>query len=198
MSLRLLIVDDHAVVRSFMRDIIAANRPAWQIWEAEDGAKAVAKVLELIPDAVILDFAMPVMNGIEAAKQIRRLAPATKIVLFSAHDVPASVWESYVDAFVPKLSTDELAAVIEQLTRPAVRTVREPTCHIFRGAIGTGDEECLEAVGGLENARQRMEEIAAAKPGLYFVLNVHDHIIVACADTRRLALPSSRRKPKIA
>jgi len=99
---------------------------------------------------------------------------------------------------IQAVTVDELAAVIEQLTRSAVRTVCEPTYHIFRGAIGTGDEECLEAVGGLENARQRMEEIAAAKAGLYFVLNVHDHIIVACADTRRLALQSSRRKPKIA
>jgi len=69
---------------------------------------------------------------------------------------------------------------------------------IFRGAIGTGDEEWLEAVCGRENARQRMKEIAAAKPGLYFVFDVHHHFIVACADTRRLALPSSRWKPKIA
>ena len=44
----------------------------------------------------------------------------------------------------------------------------EPAYRIFRGAIGTGNEEWLEAVGGLENARHRMEEIAAAKPGLYF------------------------------
>jgi DNA-binding NarL/FixJ family response regulator len=123
----LLIVDDHAVVRLGVRNMIAANRPEWQICgEAEDGAKAVAKVLELTPDAVILDLAMPVMNGIEAAKRIRRLAPSTKIVLFSVHDVPASVWENCADAFVSKLSTvDELAVVIEQLTRPAVRTAKK-------------------------------------------------------------------------
>jgi len=72
------------------------------------------------------------------------------------------------------------------------------TYDIFRGAIGTGDEERLEAVCGRENAQRRMKEIAAAKPGLYFVFDVHHHFIVACADTRRLALPSSRRKPKIA
>ena len=127
MPLRVLIVDDDVGVRLSVRSIVAAKRPEWQICgEVEDGAKAVAKVLELTPDAVILDLAMPVMNGIEAAKQIRRLAPSTKIVLFSAHDVPAFVWESCADAFVSKLSiVDELAAVIEQLTRPAVRTARK-------------------------------------------------------------------------
>ena len=55
---------------------------------------------------------------------------------------------------------------------------------IFRGAIGTEDEEWLEAVCGRLKAQRRMEQIAAAKPGLYFVFNVHDHIIVGCADTR--------------
>ena len=76
----MLIVDDDVGVRLSVRSIVAAKRPEWQICgEVEDGAKAVAKVLELTPDAVILDLAMPVMNGIEAAKQIRRAAPSTKI-----------------------------------------------------------------------------------------------------------------------
>ena len=61
----------------------------------------------------------------------------------------------------------------------------EPTLDIFRGAIGSGEEVWLEAVCGRLKAQRRMEQIAAAKPGLYFVLNVHDHIIVGCADTRR-------------
>lgn len=74
----------------------------------------------------------------------------------------------------------------------------EPTVDIFRGAIGTGDEVWLEAVCGLENAQRRMEQIAAAKPGLYFVFNAHSHVIVGSADTRKLALPSSARKAETA
>ena len=74
----------------------------------------------------------------------------------------------------------------------------ELTYDIFRGAIGTGDEERLEAVFGREKAQRRMKEIAAAKPGLYFVLDVHHHFVVDCADTRWLSLPSSARKSKIA
>jgi hypothetical protein len=74
----------------------------------------------------------------------------------------------------------------------------EPTFDIFRGAIGTGDEVWLEAVSGLEKARQRMQQIAAAEPGLYFVFSIQSHYVLACADTRKSALPSLARKAKIA
>ena len=76
--------------------------------------------------------------------------------------------------------------------------MREPMFDIFRGAIGTGDEVWLAAVPGLENAQQRMKQIAARSPGLYFVFDVHHHVIVGAADTRQLVLPSSARKFKIA
>jgi hypothetical protein len=74
----------------------------------------------------------------------------------------------------------------------------EPTYDIFRGAIGSGDERWLEAIPGLENARKRMEEIATAKPGLYFVFHVHSHSVVACADTRIAAPASNQERTKIA
>lgn len=83
MELRLLLVDDSDFVRAGLRSIFV-SRNDWQICgEAADGLTAIAKVLELAPDVVILDMAMPVMNGFVAAKAIRRLAPSTKIILFS-------------------------------------------------------------------------------------------------------------------
>jgi len=74
----------------------------------------------------------------------------------------------------------------------------EPMFDIFRGAIGSGDEVWLESVSGLENARQRMEQIAAATSGLYFLFNLQSHSVLACADTRKPALPWLKRKAKIA
>ena len=74
----------------------------------------------------------------------------------------------------------------------------EPTFDIFRGAIGSGDEVWLEAVSGLENAQERMEQIAAAKPGIYCVFSPHSHSIIACADTRKPALPWLKRNAKSA
>jgi CheY-like chemotaxis protein len=84
---RILIADDHEAVRRGVRSLL--TRDALEICgEAENGKEALEKVRELKPDLVILDVSMPVMNGFEAAREIRRFAPRTKIVLFSVHDSP--------------------------------------------------------------------------------------------------------------
>jgi hypothetical protein len=76
--------------------------------------------------------------------------------------------------------------------------MNEPAFDIFRGGIGSGDEVWLESVSGLDKARERMEQIAAAKPGLYFVFSPRSYSILACADTRKSLLSFFRRNRKIA
>lgn len=90
MPLRILIADDNEVVRLGVRALLTPKRD-WEICgDAGNGREAITKVWELSPDLVILDLSMPVMNGFEAARVIRRLAPSTKIVFLSVHDVPAT------------------------------------------------------------------------------------------------------------
>ena len=85
MSYSILIVDDSALIRRLLRTCIEQNTD-WQICgEAENGRIAVEKVEELHPDVVILDFQMPVMNGLEAARQITSVAPKTAMVMFTMH-----------------------------------------------------------------------------------------------------------------
>jgi DNA-binding NarL/FixJ family response regulator len=117
---RLLIVDDHEVVRMGVRSLIGRN-PGWEICgEAADGQEALEKVSELMPDAVILDLTMPVMNGFETAERIRRLAPSVKIVLFSMHETPATARLIGADAFVAKSSAArDLPLALERVLRPA-------------------------------------------------------------------------------
>jgi len=80
---KVLIVDDNPVLRKILRFHLE-QESAWEICgEAENGQIAIDKVLELRPDLVILDLAMPVMNGLEAARQIRMIAPQTITVLFT-------------------------------------------------------------------------------------------------------------------
>jgi DNA-binding NarL/FixJ family response regulator len=122
-GLRFLIADDNEFVRMIVRTLLTDMRD-WQICgEAANGREAIAKVGELSPDIVILDLTMPVMNGFEAAKQIRRIAPSTKIVLFSVHELLRTVAEVGADAFVSKASSaQELIAAIE-------RVIGEPQKH---------------------------------------------------------------------
>ena len=73
----------------------------------------------------------------------------------------------------------------------------EPIYDIFRGAIGV-DAVWLESVCGLDKARERMEKLAAATPGFYFVYSVRSHSVLACADTRKSVWSFSRRTRKTA
>ena len=79
-----LIVDDHGVTRSTIRSLLTWHSlPV--CGEAENGKQAIEKVKELSPEVVLLDIEMPVMNGIQAAYEIRRISPSTKILFFTIH-----------------------------------------------------------------------------------------------------------------
>lgn len=83
--LRILLADDHTVVRQGLRKILEA-RPQWEVVaEAADGREAVRQAEEVKPDVAIVDVAMPLLNGIEAVRQIERKAPGTKILVLSMH-----------------------------------------------------------------------------------------------------------------
>jgi two-component system, NarL family, nitrate/nitrite response regulator NarL len=118
--LRILVADDNEVVRSGVQALLFPKRE-WEICGyAANGREAIAKVWELSPDVIILDLSMPVMNGFEAAAEIRRTAPSTKIVFLSVHDVPATAREVGANAFVSKSSSaQELIATIESVTGPS-------------------------------------------------------------------------------
>ncbi len=118
MVARLLIVDDHEVVRTSVR-MLFANSDSFEVCgEAQNGLEAIRMVPELSPDVVILDLSMPGMNGFEAAAKIRQIAPSTRIVLFSVHEVPTSARLAGADAFVSKSSAlRDLALTVHRVLR---------------------------------------------------------------------------------
>ncbi|HXP44442.1 MAG TPA: response regulator transcription factor [Candidatus Acidoferrales bacterium] len=81
----ILIVDDNTLIRSSLRSWIEGNEDFQVCGEAENGMVAVQKVEEMHPDIVILDLQMPVMDGLEAARKISNIAPATAMVMFTMH-----------------------------------------------------------------------------------------------------------------
>jgi len=80
-----LLAEDHAVVREGLRALLAAESDIVVVGEAQNGRQAVERSKALLPDVVVMDIAMPLLNGLEATRQVLKALPATKILVLSAH-----------------------------------------------------------------------------------------------------------------
>jgi len=90
-TLRILLADDHTIVRHGLRKILEEHRDWQVVAEAGDGREAVRLAGDLDPDVAILDIGMPLLNGIEATRQIARRAPEVKILILSMHSDEAYI-----------------------------------------------------------------------------------------------------------
>jgi DNA-binding NarL/FixJ family response regulator len=122
--MRILIADDNDVVRRGVVRLLSET--GWNVCgEARDGLEALQKARELLPDVILLDFSMPGMNGLEAARLLRQELPEAKILMLSQHDpiqLLPSVVEAGGDACLDKsrLSTDLLASIKSLEALPAL------------------------------------------------------------------------------
>ena len=85
MSIKVLLADDHGIVRAGLRLLLESDRELTVVGEATNGREAVREVTRLRPDVVVLDISMPELNGIEATQQIRTEYPGTQIVILSMY-----------------------------------------------------------------------------------------------------------------
>jgi DNA-binding NarL/FixJ family response regulator len=93
MSIRLLLADDHAVVRHGLRALL--EKEGYVVTaEAVDGQDAVRQAAQTHPDVAILDISMPILNGLDAARELRKCAPNVKVILLTRHDEPQYVTEA--------------------------------------------------------------------------------------------------------
>lgn len=94
MPYRILIADDHSLVRKVLKTTLEKHSD-WQVCgQATNGLEAVQKAAELHPDLIILDFAMPVMDGLGAARQILSASPGVPILIFTNYYFPSLVLEA--------------------------------------------------------------------------------------------------------
>src|SRR6266516_5467306 len=84
-KIRVLLADDHTVVRQGLRALLAAEGDIEIVGEAENGRQAIQLVKKFLPDVAVIDIAMPVLNGLEATRQITRSVPTTKVLILSSY-----------------------------------------------------------------------------------------------------------------
>jgi DNA-binding NarL/FixJ family response regulator len=118
--LRVLIADDHDVIREQIQEIICRHPQVEVCAFAKDGMEAVDKASHLKPDFVILDISMPGLNGLDAAAQIRKIVPKSKVIMLSMHEshhLEAAALRAGADAIISKaLAGELLLTAIHQLT----------------------------------------------------------------------------------
>jgi DNA-binding NarL/FixJ family response regulator len=85
-KIRILVVDDHTILRVGLRMMLNAQPDIEVIGEASDGNQAVSEAMRLVPDVILMDIAMPDCNGIEATRQVKRLQPETRILVLTMHE----------------------------------------------------------------------------------------------------------------
>jgi DNA-binding NarL/FixJ family response regulator len=155
---RILIADDHSAVRSVLRALIESHAD-WQVCgEAANGLEAVAKTEELKPDLLVLDMAMPIMDGIRAAREISKGSAALPILMHTMHSsrtLDLEAQKAGVSQVVNKgESGDKLITAIENLLNAA-----------HRAAVPGADIRVAElAAESMAPAPEKLEDSSSCKP----------------------------------
>jgi two-component system response regulator NreC len=147
--IRVLIVDDHTLVRDGIKALLALATDIEVVGEAANGMEALEKVKEFAPDVVLMDLAMPIMGGLEATRRIRKEFAGTKVLALTQYDdadyvVP--VIEAGAQGFITKMSAfSELATAIQAVYRgesylsPSAATALVEEFQVKRGNEGEKD-----------------------------------------------------------
>jgi DNA-binding NarL/FixJ family response regulator len=159
--MRILVADDHGIVRSGIRLLLERQPDLEVVGEAQDGVEAVEKALALAPDVCVLDVAMPRLTGLQATRQIRAHRADTHVLMLSMHDDERYIFEalqSGASGYVLKREADhELVAAVRAVgngeafltnaaARPLVREWMRDPASGPREALTPREEEVVKLI----------------------------------------------------
>lgn len=129
MTIRILIADDHAVIQDGLRMILEAKSDLSVVGTAANGRDAVAKAAELMPEVVLMDIAMPVLNGIEATRMISKASPSAKVIILSMYHTAEHLFRALQAGARGYLLKESAGAEVVK----AVRAVMQGKSYFSRG-----------------------------------------------------------------
>jgi len=148
-----LLADDHIVVRQGLRALLVAEEDIDIVGEADNGRQAIQLVKKLLPDVVVMDIAMPVLNGLEATRQITRAVPNTKVLILSSY---------CDDEYVQQLTEAGAAGYLVKQTAAndllkAIREANKGNAFFSPSIAKRLRDQCREAFVGGQPVRRRAD-----------------------------------------
>jgi two-component system NarL family response regulator len=154
--MRVLLVDDHRMLREGLRAILEKDDSFTLVGEASNGREAIRLVQALRPDLIVMDVVMQDMNGIEATRQIKALAPDIKVIALSSHSdrrYVKAILEAGANGYVLKANAyEELLRAVDAARRGLTFLSAEVTSEIVESALQQGTEGSVYEILG---ARER-------------------------------------------
>lgn len=180
-KIRILLVDDHAILRAGLRALLRAEADIEVVDEASDGSEAVAKTERLLPDVALMDISMPVMDGLEATRRIHQSCPEVKVLVLTIHDNEVylfQVLEAGGSGYIVKKS-----AATELIS--AIRAVHRGEAFLSPMATKMVIGRYLHAVGRGEGKQSYDELTSREKDTLKLIADgytnqeIADHLIIS-------------------
>ncbi len=157
-DIRVLIVDDHAILRDGIRSLLTRQEGITVVGEAGNGYEALVRVGELQPDIVLMDVTMPVMNGLEATRRIKKVHPEVKVLILTQHDnqeYVRSLLQAGASGYVLKRSGgQEVTMAIRQVCEQGAFLEPDVTQQVLRDYVQATEPDKKDVPHLTERERQ--------------------------------------------